>query len=88
MSEFTWIDELCIKLVELRHDPNTELRFHEYKSSAHQIKKLQGEIGVSLGDNHNSSDAKNKYNYLIGEFRKHHVVAKSSREGKIRWRFY
>ena len=88
MSEFTWTDAISKKLIEVRHDPLMDERFLNNKTHAHKIKKLWEDIALGVDFALSGAEEKKKYNYLLGEFRKHALVAKKSGAGAIKWRFY
>lgn len=88
MASFEWSNENIFKLISLRHDPLTEEKFESNRKHAHKIRHLWMDVAKGIDESLTCEAVKNKYNYLLREFRQHHMKAKASGEGAIRWQFY
>lgn len=58
------------------------------KGKARQLGMLWNELAVELGFCKSGVEIKNEYNYLLNQFKKHHLIAKRSGEGAIKWPYY
>lgn len=88
MSTYNWSHEKILQLINLRHDVDIEMQFDKHKSHAHKIKILWDEIGHKVDGELTGPAAKNKYNYLVQEYRRHHLKSKISGEGAVKWQYY
>ena len=75
-------------LVTLRHDPHCQDAFDASKGRARQISALWDSLAAKIDPLISGSAARNQYNYLVSQFKKHSAKAKVSGEGAVTWRYY
>ena len=59
-----------------------------FKSKAYIIKLIWNGVAENAGLSNSGKDYKEKYNFLLKEFKRHQVISKKTGEGKICWKYW